>query len=375
MASAITTPHLASSRCVPMRSSKRPIASCARSIIRTAIPDDKGSEDKSRKRRKRTKSSPTRKRAPTTSSGTPSSIPSAGFGAAGAQASAAVRMASAVLPTPSVTSSAKFRRPGRCPRRGAASSAARPSLQSRASLEEAARGTEAKIPFRRWSECGDVSWQRRQPERSPKPVRRATVAGSARLAGFFSIQQTCPQCHGSGKIVPEPCGPQRRGPHQKEQNLSVKIPAESIVTIARSRVKARQIERGPSRRPLCGREPEGASGLPAREQRSSLRDADRFCVTAAMAAISRFQRWMATPRSRSCRDANRSCFRLRGKRHQGRTQQRYGDLVLPCRDRDAGEADLAAEGDLARVRGDQRAGSERAQPAREELVRQGTRIL
>jgi molecular chaperone DnaJ len=44
--------------------------------------------------------------------------------------------------------------------------------------------------------------------------------------GFFSIQQTCPQCHGSGKIIPEPCtscGGQGR--IKKTKTLEVKIPA------------------------------------------------------------------------------------------------------------------------------------------------------
>ncbi|WP_419688042.1 zinc finger domain-containing protein, partial [Photobacterium rosenbergii] len=24
--------------------------------------------------------------------------------------------------------------------------------------------------------------------------------------GFFAVQQTCPHCHGRGKIIKEPCG-------------------------------------------------------------------------------------------------------------------------------------------------------------------------
>jgi molecular chaperone DnaJ len=44
--------------------------------------------------------------------------------------------------------------------------------------------------------------------------------------GFFSIQQTCPKCHGTGKIIPDPCtacGGAGRIKHNK--TLEVKIPA------------------------------------------------------------------------------------------------------------------------------------------------------
>ena len=44
--------------------------------------------------------------------------------------------------------------------------------------------------------------------------------------GFFSIQQTCPTCHGSGKIIPEPCVTcHGQGRIKKNKTLEVKIPA------------------------------------------------------------------------------------------------------------------------------------------------------
>ncbi|HYK14684.1 MAG TPA: molecular chaperone DnaJ, partial [Burkholderiales bacterium] len=44
--------------------------------------------------------------------------------------------------------------------------------------------------------------------------------------GFFSIQQTCPKCHGSGKIVQTPCATCRgAGRLKQHKTLSVKIPA------------------------------------------------------------------------------------------------------------------------------------------------------
>jgi molecular chaperone DnaJ len=44
--------------------------------------------------------------------------------------------------------------------------------------------------------------------------------------GFFSIQQTCPKCHGSGKIIPEPCAScGGAGRIKRNKTLEVKIPA------------------------------------------------------------------------------------------------------------------------------------------------------
>jgi molecular chaperone DnaJ len=44
--------------------------------------------------------------------------------------------------------------------------------------------------------------------------------------GFFSLQQTCPQCHGTGKIIPDPCPTcDGAGRVKRHKTLSVKIPA------------------------------------------------------------------------------------------------------------------------------------------------------
>jgi molecular chaperone DnaJ len=44
--------------------------------------------------------------------------------------------------------------------------------------------------------------------------------------GFFSVQQTCPQCRGTGKIIPEPCATcHGQGKIKNNKTLEVKIPA------------------------------------------------------------------------------------------------------------------------------------------------------
>jgi len=44
--------------------------------------------------------------------------------------------------------------------------------------------------------------------------------------GFFSVQQTCPHCRGTGKIIPDPCAPcGGNGKIKTHKTLEVKIPA------------------------------------------------------------------------------------------------------------------------------------------------------
>ena len=95
------------------------------------------------------------------------------------------------------------------------------------SLEDAARGTEAKIRIPAMEQCETCHGSGAKPGTQPKQCPACGGRGEVRVSqGFFSIQQTCPQCHGSGKIIPEPCGTcQGAGRVKKYKTLSVKIPA------------------------------------------------------------------------------------------------------------------------------------------------------
>ncbi|HEX5339980.1 MAG TPA: molecular chaperone DnaJ [Gammaproteobacteria bacterium] len=62
-----------------------------------------------------------------------------------------------------------------------------------------------------------------------KPQTCPTCAGQGQVRmqqGFFSIQQPCPRCHGSGTVITDPC-PKCHGQGRMEErkNLSVKVPA------------------------------------------------------------------------------------------------------------------------------------------------------
>ena len=94
-------------------------------------------------------------------------------------------------------------------------------------LEEAARGAEKTIRIPTVEECGTCHGSGAKPGTHPKPCPTCQGHGQVRVPqGFFSIQQTCPKCHGSGKIIPDPCRDcGGAGRTKKQKTLEVKIPA------------------------------------------------------------------------------------------------------------------------------------------------------
>ncbi len=95
------------------------------------------------------------------------------------------------------------------------------------SLEEAAHGTETRIRIPTMEECETCHGSGAKPGTQPKTCQTCNGHGQVRMQqGFFSIQQTCPKCHGSGKVVTDPCGScGGQGRTKKQKTLSVKIPA------------------------------------------------------------------------------------------------------------------------------------------------------
>jgi molecular chaperone DnaJ len=94
-------------------------------------------------------------------------------------------------------------------------------------LEQAAHGFETKIRIPTMSECTTCKGSGAKPGTQPVTCTTCNGQGQVRMTqGFFSIQQTCPRCHGTGKMIPTPCGTcggSGRVKHQK--TLAVKIPA------------------------------------------------------------------------------------------------------------------------------------------------------
>ncbi len=95
------------------------------------------------------------------------------------------------------------------------------------SLEDAAKGTETKIRIPVMTACEPCKGSGAKPGTQPVSCDTCHGHGQVRMQqGFFSVQQTCPKCHGTGKIIKEPCSA-CHGASRVKQNktLSVKIPA------------------------------------------------------------------------------------------------------------------------------------------------------
>jgi molecular chaperone DnaJ len=95
------------------------------------------------------------------------------------------------------------------------------------SLEEAAHGKDTQIRIPTWDTCDTCKGSGAKPGTSPKTCSTCAGNGTVQMRqGFFSIQQTCPQCKGSGKVIPEPCTAcNGAGKIKRQKTLEVKIPA------------------------------------------------------------------------------------------------------------------------------------------------------
>jgi molecular chaperone DnaJ len=94
-------------------------------------------------------------------------------------------------------------------------------------LEQAAKGFATDIRVPAWDGCDACHGTGAKPGTSPKTCTMCGGAGAVRMQqGFFSIQQTCPTCRGSGKVVADPCAAcSGAGRIKKNKVLEVNIPA------------------------------------------------------------------------------------------------------------------------------------------------------
>ncbi len=94
-------------------------------------------------------------------------------------------------------------------------------------LEEAVAGTTVKIRVPKQVECTACNGSGAKKGSSPVKCTTCNGVGQVRMQqGFFSVQQTCPQCRGAGKMIKDPC-PSCRGQGRVRDNktISVKVPA------------------------------------------------------------------------------------------------------------------------------------------------------
>jgi molecular chaperone DnaJ len=93
-------------------------------------------------------------------------------------------------------------------------------------LEEAHEGKKQDIKFSTTEKCNTCKGNGSKPGHSPD---RCTVCGGNGKVrsnqGFFTVQQTCPQCAGSGEEITNPCNDcNGQGNKQASKKISVTIP-------------------------------------------------------------------------------------------------------------------------------------------------------
>jgi molecular chaperone DnaJ len=95
------------------------------------------------------------------------------------------------------------------------------------SLEDAVRGTEVRIRVPAMEKCDVCRGSGAKAGTSSAICRTCGGHGQVRMQqGFFSVQQTCPKCHGAGKVITDPCPTcHGAGRVQHTKTLSVKVPA------------------------------------------------------------------------------------------------------------------------------------------------------
>jgi len=93
-------------------------------------------------------------------------------------------------------------------------------------LEEAVFGTEAKVRVPVMVSCGECSGSGAKKGSSPVICTTCHGHGQVRMQqGFFSVQQTCPTCRGTGKMIKDPCNAcHGNGRVQETKTLQAKIP-------------------------------------------------------------------------------------------------------------------------------------------------------
>ncbi len=93
-------------------------------------------------------------------------------------------------------------------------------------LEEAARGVEKEVSFRKLAACDRCGGTGAEP--GSKRVTCPTCRGAGQVTtsrGFFTVRQVCPACHGTGSRMDQPCRECRgEGRVNRTTKLNVRIP-------------------------------------------------------------------------------------------------------------------------------------------------------
>ena len=94
-------------------------------------------------------------------------------------------------------------------------------------LEQAVAGDTVTIRVPTLVSCETCHGSGAKPGSHPETCGTCGGRGQVRMQqGFFTVQQTCPRCRGTGKVIADPCGTcHGQGRLEEEKTLSVKVPA------------------------------------------------------------------------------------------------------------------------------------------------------
>ncbi len=97
----------------------------------------------------------------------------------------------------------------------------------RLDLEQAVTGDAVSIEVPTQVTCGECDGVGAEKGSEPESCATCGGVGQVRMQqGFFSIQQSCPACKGSGTVISNPCHHcNGRGRVRKQKKLTVKVPA------------------------------------------------------------------------------------------------------------------------------------------------------
>lgn len=94
------------------------------------------------------------------------------------------------------------------------------------SLEEAVRGKSVTIKVPTWVKCSPCEGS--GAKKGSRPITCGTCQGHGQVRiqqGFFAIQQTCPNCKGTGQVISDPCDNcHGQGRVRNEKTLNVRVP-------------------------------------------------------------------------------------------------------------------------------------------------------
>ena len=95
------------------------------------------------------------------------------------------------------------------------------------SLEEIFSGKKIVVHVPTKIKCKTCDGNGHEANSKPETCSTCEGHGSVRASqGFFTIQQTCPECRGTGQVIKNPCNPCKgTGRIDKKKSLSVDIPA------------------------------------------------------------------------------------------------------------------------------------------------------